>query len=159
MILRIFTKITEVLKNRNRTLLEVNAGALFWTLAATAAGMLLPLRAWGVSRREWCLGVWTAAILVMISVLHMQKTLERALEFDEGTATKLIFRGYLIRYVSFAVVLIITTLTEIMNPVILCLGYLLIMKVAVYSQPFTHKLFNKLFRETDPIPEPLEEQL
>lgn len=155
----IFTKLIEILKNRNRTLLEVNAGALFWTVAAMITGMLLPLQEWGVPRGEWCPGILTAAALVMISMLHMQRTLERALEFDEGTATKLIFRGYLIRYVSFAVILIITALTEIMNPLVLCLGYLLIMKVAVYSQPFTHKLFNKLFRETDPIPEPLEEQM
>lgn len=155
----IFMKIIEVLKNRNRTLLEVYAGTLFWAAAATAAGMLLPLEAWGIPRREYVAGIWTAAVLVGISTLHMQRILERALEFDEGTATKLIFRGYLIRYASFALILMITALKEILNPLVLCLGYLLIMKVAVYSQPFTHKLFNKLFRETDPTPESVEEQI
>lgn len=151
-------KIVEMLKNRNRTLLEVNTGALFWAAIALTVGMLLPLQSWGISRLDWCLCICVAALLVVISVIHMQRCLDRALDFDEGTATKLIFRGYLIRYVSFAAVLITAALTAIVNPLILCLGYLLMMKMAVYSQPLTHKLYNKLFHETDPIPEPIEEQ-
>lgn len=148
----------EMLKNRNRTLLEVNTGVLFWAVITVAAGMLFPLQSWGLTRLEWCICICTAALLVVISMLHMQRCLERALEFDEGTATKLIFRGYLIRYISFAVVLIIVALADVLNPLILCLGYLLIMKVAVYSQPFTHKFYNRLFHETDPVPEPVEEE-
>ena len=151
-------KIVEMLKNRNRTLLEVNTGVLFWAVITLIIGMLVPLQAWGISWLDWCLCICMAALFVVISIIHMQRCLDRALDFDEGTATKLIFRGYLIRYVSFAVVLIIAALTTIVNPLILCLGYLLMMKMAVYSQPFTHKLYNKLFHETDPIPEPIEEQ-
>lgn len=152
-------KIVEMLKNRNRTLLEVNTGTLFWAVIALALGMLLPLQSWGISRLEWCLCICMAALLVVISMIHMQRCLDRALDFDEGTATKLIVRGYLIRYVCIAAVLITATLADILNPLILCLGYLLMMKIAVYSQPFTHKLFNKLFHETDPVPEPLEEEI
>ena len=152
-------KIIERLKNRNRTLLEVNTGVVFWAIPATAACLPLPLQSWDLSRWEWCFCIWTAALFVIISLMHMQRCLDRALEFDEGTATKLIFRGYLIRYVSFAVILIAVTVADIMNPLVLCLGYLLMMKMAVYSQPFIHKLYNKLFHETDPVPEPLEEQI
>lgn len=36
------------------------------------------------------------------------------------------------------------------------LGYMT-MKVAAYLQPFTHKLCNMFFHETDPVPEPLPE--
>lgn len=147
------------LKNRNRTLLELDTGVLFWTLAASAAGFAPPLRSLGIGRQDWCAALWTAAALVMISVLHMQRCLDRALDFDEGTASKLIVRGYLIRYVSVGAVLIAAALTEILNPLILCLGYLLIMKVAVYSQPFTHKLYNKLFHEAEPNPEPAGDEL
>lgn len=152
-------KIIEILRGRNRTLLEVDTGILFWTLAATAAGLPVNWANWGLSRWDWCAAVWTAGILSAISVLHMHRCLDRALDFDEGTASKLVVRGYLIRYVAFALILILVILTNILNPLILCLGYLLIMKVAVYSQPFTHKLYNRLFHETDPEPEPLEEEL
>lgn len=137
----------------------MNTGVLFWAVITVAVGMLLPMQSWGLSPLDWFLCICTAALLVMISLLHMQNCLDRALDFDEGTATKLIFRGYLIRYISFAAILIIVALTDVLNPLILCLGYLLIMKVAVYSQPFTHKFYNRLFHETDPVPEPLEEQI
>ena len=145
------------LKKINRTLLEIWTAALFWVVIAVAAGMALPLESWSLSRADWLKGLIVAGALVMISVFHMQRCLDRGLDLDESTATKVIFRGYLIRYVAFAVVLVITTAADILNPVILCLGYLSIMKVAVYSQPFTHKFYNKLFHETDPIPEPLVE--
>jgi len=148
-----------MLKRMNRTLLEVLTAIFFWTVVALAAGLILPLPAWSIRRLEWCLGILMAAVFAGMSMVHMQSCLDRALDFDENTATKLIFRGYLIRYVSFATVLVITTVAKVLNPVILCLGYLLIMKVAVYSQPFTHKLYNKLFHETDPVPEPLVEDI
>jgi hypothetical protein len=32
------------------------------------------------------------------------------------------------------------------------------MKVAAYVQPFTHKLCNKMFHETDPIPQAMPEE-
>lgn len=34
----------------------------------------------------------------------------------------------------------------------------MMMKVAAYIQPFTHKLCNMLFHETDPVPEPMPEE-
>lgn len=148
-----------MLKKINRTLLEVLTAIVFWTVVAVSAGLMLPLESWSIGRLDWCLGIATAAVLAMVSIVHMQRCLDRGLDLDESTATKVIFRGYLIRYVCFAAILVITTVAEILNPVILCLGYLLIMKVAVYSQPFTHKLYNKLFHETDPIPEPLVEDI
>ncbi len=146
------------LKKMNRTLLEVWTAVIFWTAVALITGLFLPLDGWSVSKVDWFLGLVVAGVLVMISIRHMQRCLDRGLVLDEGTATKVISVGYFVRYVSFAAVLIITTVAEILNPLILCLGYLLIMKVAVYSQPFTHKLYNKLFHETDPIPEPLVEE-
>ncbi len=151
-------RIIEILKNRNRTVLEVHTGALLWTIPATAAGFVLPLSLWEISRWEWCFCIWMAFLLVLVSVAHMQKVLDRALDFDEGTATKLIFRGYLIRYVAVAVILTVSAVAGMLNPVVLCLGYLLIMKIAVYSQPFIHKFYNRLFHETDPVPQPLEEE-
>lgn len=147
-----------MLKKRNRTLLEIQTAAVFWTVVALVAGLLLPLPTWGIVRKDWCLGISVAGMLVLISMLHMLRCLERGLEFEEGTATKIIFRGYLIRYVALVIILVVTTMAELLNPVIVCLGYLLIMKVAVYSQPITHKFYNKLFHETDPIPEPLVEE-
>ncbi len=150
-------KIRDILRKRNRTLLEVDTGAVFWALAATAAGFALPLGNIGIQRTDWCLCIWTAVILTMVSMLHMYRCLDRALDFDGGTANKLVVRGYFIRYAVFALILVIVFEAGIMDPVILCLSYIILMKVAVYSQPFTHKLYNKLFHETDPVPEAVME--
>ncbi len=147
-----------MLKKMNRTLLEVQTAILFWMLVALIVGLLLPLESWSVSKADWCLGIVAAAAFAMVSMLHMQRCLERGLDLDEKNATKVITAGYFIRFITFAVVVIITTVAKVLNPLILCLGYLLILKVAVYSQPFTHKLYNKLFHETDPIPEPIVEK-
>ena len=147
------------LREINRTLLEIQTGVVFWTTVALLTGVVLPLSSWEVSCVDWMLGLTVAGICVMISMAHMLRCLERGLDLDEESATKVIYRGYIIRYVSLCVLLIVTAVADVLNPVIVCLGYLLIMKVAVYSQPFTHKFYNKIFHETDPIPEPLEEDL
>lgn len=151
-------KIIEILKNKNRILLELNTGIFFWMFIAGAAGAALPLHIWELARVDWIMGIATAGVMAMISVRHMYHSMDRALDFDEGTATKLIFRGYLTRYVSVGLIVVVTALAGLINPVLLCLAYLLIMKVAVYSQPFTHKCYNRLFHEEDPEPEPLVEE-
>ncbi len=148
----------EILKSKNRILLELNTAILFWMTAAILAGMALPLHIWSFTRLEWIMGIGTAAVMAMISIRHMYRCTDRALDFDGGTASKLIFRGYLIRYLSVGLVLVTVALAGISNPVFIGLAYLLIVKVAVYSQPFTHKCYNRLFHEKEPEAEPLVEE-
>lgn len=148
----------KILKKLNRTLLEVLTAVCFWMVLVTVAGaFFLPGNRY-FDRMDFCLGIVVAGLFSMVSLMHMNRCLERGLDLGEGTATKVIYKGYLVRYLTFAMVLIVVAVTEILNPVIMCLGYLFIMKVAVYSQPFTHKFYNRLFHETDPCPEPLVEE-
>lgn len=155
-------RLTETLKHKNRTLLEVYTGVLVLAAVAAVVGLLLPYQsggtAWKVQRGDFEAAVWMAAVLTMLSYLHMYRSLDRALDFDEGNAQKLIFRGYLTRYVAIAVILILVAVTGFVDPLILCLGYLIFMKVAAYIQPYTHKFFNFIFHEKDPVPEPLVEE-
>ena len=55
-------------------------------------------------------------------------------------------------------ILILAAVTKRLNPLVLCLGYLFFMKVAAYMQPYTHKFYNFIFHEEDPVPEPLVEE-
>lgn len=87
----------------------------------------------------------------------MYRQLDRALDYGERTANKMIFGGYLIRYVFFVIIMIIIMITKVMNPLIVFLAYMG-MKVTAFLQPITHKLCNMMFRETDPIPEALAEE-
>lgn len=145
-------QIIERLKEKNRTLLEMYAGLLFWGIVCQLVGMLFVQ-----DKFFYSLSLWFGIALAFVSVLHMYRTLDRALEFGEE-ATKIIFRGYMIRYVLFILILIIIMVTGVMNPLVVFLAYMG-MKVTALIQPITHKLCNKIFHETDPIPEPLPEEV
>lgn len=137
----------------------MHAGILFWTVIFGMAGAALPLgRWWGMAKGMYIGSLCAAALAAVASLMHMHRCLERALSRDGGDAQKMIFRGYVIRYAAAAILIIAAAMTDILHPVVLCLGYILLMKATAFSQPFTHKLFNKLFHETDPIPEPVSDE-
>ena len=48
--------------------------------------------------------------------------------------------------------MVVAALTKVLNPLIVFLGYMSL-KVTAYMQPFTHKVLNRLFHETDPVSE------
>ena len=54
--------------------------------------------------------------------------------------------------------MIVISVTETLNPLVFFLGYMSL-KVTAYLQPITHKLCNRLFHETDPVAEPLAEEV
>lgn len=55
------------------------------------------------------------------------------------------------------VIFLIISVTEVLDTLIVFLGYMSL-KVTAYLQPFTHKFYNRLFHETDPVPEALPEE-
>lgn len=144
-------KMIEALKNRNRTLLEMQAGMLFFGLVCQAGGFLF-----ADGQKEYALALWFGVAFAFAGSIHMCRTLERALSCGED-AGKIVVRGYLLRYAMVCLALVLVALTGVMNPLVFFLGYMSL-KVAAYIQPFTHKLCNKLFHETDPVPEPSEEE-
>ncbi len=145
-------KITEALKKINRTLLEMYFGILFFGIVCQVIGAFV-----AKEQLYYSLSLWFGIVLAMVSSFHMYRTLDRALDYDEKTATNQIFRGYLIRYVLLVVFLIMIIITKTLNPLIVFLGYMSL-KVTAFLQPITHKLCNRIFHETDPIPEPLVEE-
>jgi len=146
-------RIMERLKGINRTLLEMQTGLLLWGVICQIVGMLCVTDRWYYTR-----GLWFGIAFAMISTVHMYRTLDRALDCGEKDAQKIIFRGYVIRYVLFVAVLFIIMITKVMNPIVVFMAYMGL-KVTAYLQPITHKVFNKMFHETDPIPEALPEDV
>lgn len=143
-------KIIEALKSKNRALLEMFIGILFYGLILQIVGSFLVDNQWYYAR-----GLWFGIAMACVSTLHMYRSLDRALDYG-ADASKLITRDYLIRYVLIAVILLIIMVTEVMNPLVVFMAYMGL-KVAAYLQPFTHKICNRMFHETDPIPQSLEE--
>ena len=144
--------IIEKLKEKNRTMLEMYEGLLFWGIVCQLVGMLFVEKQF-----LYAVALWFGIVLASVSILHMYQTLDRALDLGEA-ATKIIFKGYVIRYVALILILAIIMVTGVFNPLIVFLAYMG-MKVTALIQPITHKLFNKVFHETDPIPEPLPEEV
>lgn len=146
-------QIIESLRNRNRTLLEMHIGLLFWGLLCQVVGGLLV-----ADKVVYAKSVWFGIAFAMVNAVHMYRTLDKALDYGEKEATKIIFRGYLIRYVLVVGFLFAIMYTKVLNPLVVFLAYMGL-KVTALIQPITHKLCNKIFHETDPIPEPLTEEV
>lgn len=143
-------KIIEILKKRDRTLLEMHMGMLASGIVCQIAGAFF---AQGQGR--YAVSLWFGVAFAYAGSIHMAHTLDRALSCGQDAA-KLVTRGYLFRYLMVVFVLAVAALTKAMDPLVVFLGYMS-MKVAAYLQPFTHKLCNRLFSETDPVPQAVEE--
>lgn len=145
-------KLIGMLKRINRTVLEVDLGIVACAVVLQGIAVLF-----AQDRLNWCLSFLLGSVLAMLAISHMYRTLDRALDLGEGVATKMIYRGYLTRYLVLVAVILFLTATGFLNPLLVFLAYMS-MKVAVYLQPFSHKLFNGIFHETDPEPEPLPDE-
>jgi len=138
----------EKVKKINRALLELWIGILFTGLLCQFIGM------WFADNKVlYSVALWIGIVLGLITVVHMYRTLDRALDLGAG-AQKVVTTANLVRYGCVVIVFLIVLLTDVLNPLITFMG-LMSVKVAAYLQPFTHKLCNKVFHEVDPIPEPM----
>ena len=145
-------KILEILRQKNRTLLEMYFGMIFLGIVCQIVGAFIVQ-----DQVRYAASLWFGILTAAVSAYHLYRSLDRGLDYDEKTASKVIFRGYVTRYVAIVVILAIIMITEVLNPLIVFMGYMSL-KVTALIQPITHKLSNKLFHETDPIPQALPEE-
>lgn len=139
------------LKGINRTFLEMQTGLIVWGIICNGVGAFFVK-----NQSMYAKSIWFGIIFALASNFHMYRNLDRALDFDEKNATKLIFRGYVTRYFIFALILGILMYTNVLNPLVVFLAYMGL-KMTAYMQPIIHIIYNKIFNETDPIPKSLEE--
>ena len=142
-------KIVEILRNKNRTLLEMHIGIVFWGLVCQVAGLF-----WAKDLWYYSISLWFGIIFAFVASIHMYKTLDRALWYEQDAA-KLVSRGYWFRYAAAMVIFAVIGFTGVMQVLVVFLGYMSL-KVTAYLQPLTHKLCNWIFHETDP--EPMAEE-
>lgn len=144
-------KIVQFLKKSNRTLLEMHIGILLCGVAAQLIGAFLVK-----DQTDYAISLWFGILLSCASAIHMYRSLDRALS-HEASAAKLVLRDYMIRYVLLAVILCMIIMTQVMNPLVVFLAYMSL-KVTAFIQPITHKFCNKIFHETDPVPQALPDE-
>ena len=144
-------KMLESLKSKNRTLLEMHIGIFFFGLLCQVVGAFFAEDQWYYAK-----SLWFGVIFALVASMHMYRTLDRALWYGED-ASKLVSRGYMFRYGAAIIIFAIIGFTGVMNVLVVFLGYMSL-KVTAYLQPITHKLCNKLFHETDPVPQAMPEE-
>ena len=139
------TAMINTLKKINRTVLEMDLGILFLGVSAQIIGAFI-----AKDEAMYAKSLWFGVLLALVSTYHMYRSLDRALDQPEKTATKMIIRAYVLRYVMLIFFLLVMMKTGVMNPLIFFFTYVICMKVTA--------LCNKLFHETDPIPQAMPEE-
>lgn len=141
----------EKIKAWNRTMLELQSGiVLFGLFCQLAAMWLVP------DVVKFTIGLWLGIAIAVAAGFHMWGSLQKAFDGFEGDVTKKIATAGAIRYVVIAVCFFIVAVTEVGEPLATFAG-IMALKIGAYIQPFTHKFYNKIFGESDPVPMSLEE--
>lgn len=140
------------IKKIDRTLLELLTGIVVFSLVCQAA--VLPF---SVDKVRYAIGLWLGSVVAFLSAIHMWRSLNIAFLCDEKSAARLLAGGYVIRYLITGVFLVLLFYTQ--TGYVLA-GFLGVMglKAAAYLQPVTHKFYNRVFHETDPVPQALPEE-
>ena len=124
------TAMRNTLKKINRTVLEMDLGILFLGVLAQIIGAFI-----AKDKMMYAGSLWLGVLLALAATYHMYRSLDRALDQPEKTAQKMIFRGYILRYVILIFILLVLMKTEVMNPLIFFFSYVICMKVtAFYSR-------------------------
>ena len=107
----------------NRAVVELYVGIIFIGVLCQLIGM------WFVQDKMlYTVALWLGIVLALITVMHMYRTLDRALDMG-AEATKEVTKANLVRYGCIVVVFGIVLLTGVLNPLITFMG-LMSLKVA-----------------------------
>ena len=146
------TTLTERLKQSNRIILEMDTGLILWGILTNIGGLFFDHNLY-----KYTAGIWFGVLFAFVTVIHMYRSLDRALDYDEKNARAITSRGYMIRYTAFIIIMVIIVLSVVLYWYSVFLAYMGV-KVAAYIQPFTHKFYNQIFHESDPVAQPLDEE-
>lgn len=134
----------EKIAGANKTLLELIFGISFYGILCQIVGGLLVEDKLGYSS-----GLWIGIATAVAAAIHMWRSLDRALDFDEGTAGKKMQAQSIVRYIVIVIIMVLIMINGVTNPLAAFLG-IMGLKVAAYLQPFTHKLLIRFFGSEKP---------
>ena len=120
--------------NRSDTLIEMMCGILVYGII----GQLVVLCF--LEEKGWLsIGWWIGIVCALLGAYHMWWGLDRALDFPEKDAVKMVTSYNLLRYAAIVIILGIVMVTEIGNPLAAVFG-VFGLKAGAYMQPFIHKV-------------------
>ena len=122
----------------NDTLLDLLIGILLWGILC----QVIPI--WFLSDKlKYSIGLWIGTITAGVVAYRMWWAIDQAVNTDRGGAEKMIRMHGIVRYILIVLVLGLVYYLNIGDVFSAFLG-IIGLKVAVYIQPFTHKLCLKL---------------
>lgn len=135
-----------------RALLELMTGVLLFGLVCQLAGLIFPL-----NQGRYAAGLWIGILTALLNACLMLHSLNRAFQSSERQAAVAMAGGYVVRYLLVAAVLLAVYFLDAGYVLAVFLG-VMGLKIGAYLQPLMHKCYNRLFHETDPVPQPLPEE-
>lgn len=122
---------------KDNTLAEMLAGIL-------AIGVLLQILLFIFFEKHLyhAIGLWSGIAIVVFFLIHMKRSIEDALDFEEERAKKYAGKQYAVRMLVSAVIIGAVLYFKVGNPVTILCG-VSTLKLAAFIQPWVHKLFLK----------------
>lgn len=121
----------------NESLPDLLIGILIFGLFAE----FLPV--WFLERKlYYSVGLLIGLFVAAFSAWHMAYSIDNAVDYDEGTATKQMQEGSALRYGFWLILLGILMIFDFASPIAAFVG-MISLKVSAYLAPFTHKLFRR----------------
>lgn len=121
----------------NESLPDLLIGILIFGLFAE----LLPV--WFLERKlYYSIGLLIGLFVAALSAWHMAYSIDNAVGYDEGTATKQMQKGSSLRYGFWLITLGVLIIFDFASPIAAFVG-MISLKVSAYLAPFTHKLFRR----------------
>ncbi len=136
---------TTLIQKVNRTLFELEIGIAIF--AVICQFILLFFK----DRGYLSIGLWIGIFTAFFCAFHMWRTLEKGLDLGEKGAVTYLSRQNVIRYVLIVLILGLTAVWEIGNPVAAFVG-MMGLKASAYMQPLT-KIISKIFYGEEKLPE------
>lgn len=137
----------------NRTLFELETGILLFGLVCQLVVLLLRDVA------ACSIGLWIGVITAALGAFHMWWSLDRALDLAERGAVKQMTLHNLLRYLAYVLVVALTAISGIANPIAVFVG-LMGLKVSAYLHFLTKKISTAVYggeMVSLPVEEPLPE--
>lgn len=88
-------------------------------------------------------GLWIGIVSAVIMAIHMDYSINRALDYDEGSAIKIVRKDSIIRYFSILLVFGLLMYTNLLSPIVAFIG-VISLKAGAYMQPIVHKSLRKI---------------
>ena len=121
----------------NESLPDLLIGILIFGLFAE----FLPV--WFLERKlYYSIGLLIGLFVAALSAWHMAYSIDNAVDYDEGTATKQMQKGSALRYGGWLILLGVLMIFDFASPIAAFIG-MISLKVSAYLAPFTHKLFRR----------------